>query len=175
MTDIYLNDKYIGEVESVKDFMNKIRQERRSGILPTDLNFEYNEPLDSFYLNITKGRARRPLIVVENGNSKLKKETIEDLKEGRIKWDKLVKEGIIEYLDAPEEESAAQAGRCAVREQPALVCVPAFQQGTCRGASSRNCRGQKHGHESSRPGRLCIGHHRHRRTASICRNSWRAT
>jgi len=106
MTDVYLNDKYIGEVDSAKDFMNKIRQERRSGVLPNDLNFEYDDTLDSFYLNITKGRARRPVIVAENGVSKLKKEMIEELKEGKIKWDKLVKEGVIEYLDAPEEESA---------------------------------------------------------------------
>jgi len=105
MTDVYLNDKYIGEIASAKDFLTKIKEERRSGILPIELNFEYDDQLDEIYINMTRGRARRPLIVVENSKSKLTKEMVEGLKEGTIKWDKLVREGVIEYLDAGEEET----------------------------------------------------------------------
>jgi len=91
-----------------KDFTKKIMEERRKGVLPSELNFKHDTELDEIYLNTTTGRARRPLSVVKNAQSKLTAEHIEDLKSGKIKWDKLVKDGVIEYLDAAEEEEALQ-------------------------------------------------------------------
>jgi DNA-directed RNA polymerase subunit B' len=105
MVDVYLNDKYVGRVSSAVEFTKKITEERRKGVLPTELNFKHDTELNEVYLNTTKGRARRPLIVVENAKSKLTDEYVEDLKSGKIKWDKLVRDGIIEYLDAAEEEN----------------------------------------------------------------------
>jgi DNA-directed RNA polymerase subunit B' len=46
------------------------------------------------------------LFIVENGNLKITKEHIEKLKKGEICWDDLLKTGIIEYLDAEEEENS---------------------------------------------------------------------
>lgn len=104
MADVFLNEKYIGNVDNAKEFLKNLRFERRKGALPLELNFSYNEDYNDIYLDTTKGRARRPLIVVENGKPKLTENHIEDLKKGEIKWEKLVKEGIIEYVDAGEEE-----------------------------------------------------------------------
>ncbi|MBI5392225.1 DNA-directed RNA polymerase subunit B [Candidatus Woesearchaeota archaeon] len=105
MTDIFLNEKFIGTVETAKEFVKHLRNERRRGSLPQDLNFYYDDALDTISLDITRGRSRRPLVVVEQGKSKLTPQHIQDLLKGETTWEKLVKEGVIEYVDAGEEEN----------------------------------------------------------------------
>ena len=51
----------------------------------------------------------RPLIIIENGMSRLTDEHLRLLKEDILKWDDLLKNGIIEYLDTAEEENALVA------------------------------------------------------------------
>src|SRR3989338_5812729 len=105
MTDIFLNERYIGTTESAKDLIKQVRAERRKGVLPAELNFHHDQEYDEMFFDTTRGRARRPLIVVENGKSKLTEQHIQELKNGTIKWEKLVKDGVIEYIDAAEEEN----------------------------------------------------------------------
>src|SRR3989338_10966192 len=105
MTDIYINDKYTGTATDPRDFVKQLRTERRRGAYTLEHTFFYNEDFDEIHLDTTRGRARRPLIVVENGKPKLTDQHLHDLKKGEIKWEKLVKENIIEYLDAAEEEN----------------------------------------------------------------------
>jgi len=66
----------------------------------------YNEKTDELYIFSDRGRLLRPLIVVENGKPKITEEHIKKLKEGKITFWDLVKEGVIEFLDAYEEEKA---------------------------------------------------------------------
>ncbi len=105
MTDIYMNDRYIGTTPDAKDMIKQIRTERRKGIIQQELNFFYDEEYDEILIDTTRGRARRPLVVAESGKSKLTDQHIEEIKNGTLKWDKLVKDGIIEYIDAAEEEN----------------------------------------------------------------------
>ena len=105
MVDLFLNEKFIGTVENAKEFVKQLRSERRKGIISQELNFHYDEEYGEIYLDTTKGRARRPLIVVESGKSKFNEQHLEEIKTGNLKWDKLVKEGVIEYIDAAEEEN----------------------------------------------------------------------
>ena len=55
---------------------------------------------------MSKGRARRPLVLVEHGKQKLTEDILQRLEKGDIGWDYLVNNGVIEYLDAAEEEEA---------------------------------------------------------------------
>ncbi len=105
MVDIFINEKFVGTVEDPKDFIKQLRAERRKGAVPQELNFYHDTEYDEIYLTSSKGRARRPVIVIENGKSKLIQEHIDGLKNNSLKWDKLVKDGIIEYIDAAEEEN----------------------------------------------------------------------
>ncbi len=106
MTEVYLNDKIIGETEDGKLFAQQIIDERRKGNLSSEVNVFYDESSDSVLINTTKGRARRPLIIVKDGEPLLKEEHIQKLERGEIGFGDLVKQGIIEYLDAAEEENA---------------------------------------------------------------------
>ena len=98
MTDIFLNEKFIGTVESNKEFLKYVRSERRKGKLPSELNIRYDDSFDEVYIDTSTGRARRPLIIVENSKSKFTEKHIEQLKNNEMKWSDLIKEGIIEYI-----------------------------------------------------------------------------
>ncbi|MBI2109849.1 DNA-directed RNA polymerase subunit B [Candidatus Woesearchaeota archaeon] len=109
MTSVYLDDKYVGNVENIKDLINNIKNEKRKGRLPVFLTTYFDERLNEVYISASKGRALRPLIVVENGRSKLTEEHIKKLQTNEITWNDLLGEGVIEYLDAMEEENALVA------------------------------------------------------------------
>lgn len=103
---VYLNGVLIGTIEDGKALVQRIRQDRRSGKISDVINVAYYEDVKEVYVNSDDGRVRRPLIIVENGVPKLTKEHVQAVKEGRLKWSDLIKMGIIEYLDAEEEENA---------------------------------------------------------------------
>jgi len=108
---VFLNGEYIGEVESPAEFVASIRDMRRKGKIPPYVNVAYHEHLNEVRILTSAGRVVRPLIVVENGIPKLTKEILEKVKRGELTFSDLVKNGIIEYLDAEEEENAYIAVR----------------------------------------------------------------
>src|SRR3989344_1124848 len=153
MTDVFINERYVGNAENAKDFVKKIRAERRKGALPTELNFFYDEDYDEIHIDTTKGRARRPMIIVENGKSKLTEEYFNGIKDGSMKWERLVKDGIIEYVDAAEEENVyvAMDEKDLTKEHTHIEISPVVILGLCTslipysnyGGSSRLIRGSK--------------------------------
>jgi DNA-directed RNA polymerase subunit B' len=106
MVNIFFDGNYIGITDEPEKIVETIKERRRSGQLSDQINIVYLSHLNELRILGDSGRVRRPVIVVENGKPKLKKEHLEKLKTGEMKWDDLVKSGVIEYLDAEEEESA---------------------------------------------------------------------
>jgi DNA-directed RNA polymerase subunit B len=104
--DVIYNGKYIGKVDDPWKFVEEVRRLRRAGKLPSELNIAYIEETNEVHIYTDDSRLRRPLIVVKNGKPLLTKKHIEQLLEGKLTWDDLVKQGIIEYLDPAEEENA---------------------------------------------------------------------
>ena len=90
---------------TVYDFLRRMRRE---GKISYEINAAHykTDYLDEVYVNCDSGRVLRPLIVVENGEVKLKRVHVERVRKGEWTWSDLVKRGIIEYLDAEEEENA---------------------------------------------------------------------
>jgi DNA-directed RNA polymerase subunit B len=107
--DVFFNGIYIGSVENPQDFVNQIREKRRNNEFPAHLNVRNNENFQTVLISTESGRALRPLIIVENGSPKLKNEELVRLEQGEIEWRYLIEKGIIEYLDASEEENALVA------------------------------------------------------------------
>ena len=107
--DVFFNGMFIGTVEDGKKFVKQIREKRRENSLPIQMNFREDEGIKTIYISTESGRVLRPLIVVENGISKLKDEHLVQVEQEEMKWGDLVEKGIIEYLDAAEEENALVA------------------------------------------------------------------
>jgi len=104
---VYLNGLYMGFHENGKELVKEIIAKRREGELTPNLNVSYNPAVGEVHINTSGGRIRRPYIVVKNGKPLLTQEHIDKLKSGEMSWNDLVAKGIIEYLDAEEEDSLA--------------------------------------------------------------------
>jgi DNA-directed RNA polymerase subunit B' len=104
MVDVFLDGRFLGVTSEPEKMVAEIRQRRRSCAIPNQINVAYHKHLDEVKILSDSGRVRRPLIIVEKGELRLKKEFLEKLKTGEITWDDLVKAGVIEYLDSEEEE-----------------------------------------------------------------------
>ncbi len=105
MTDIFFNGVFIGTTDKPKSFIKELRDKRRSNEVTNLMNVFYDEQYDNIEVSTDKGRARRPLIIVKNGKPLVTKEIINKLRNKELKWDDLVKRGLIEYLDSTEEEN----------------------------------------------------------------------
>jgi len=105
-TDIFFNSKFIGNVKEPKSFVEKIREKRRIGACPIQMSVRYDPGFNTVLISTESGRVLRPLVIVENGSPRLKKEHKIQIEQGELKWEDLLSEGIIEYIDAAEEENA---------------------------------------------------------------------
>ncbi len=107
--DVFFNGRFIGTTNTSADFVGKARKARRAGLLPREMSISYNAELNLIMMSSEVGRVLRPLIIVENGASKLKDEHLVLLENGKIKWLDLISEGVIEYIDAAEEDNVLVA------------------------------------------------------------------
>ena len=109
MVEVYLNSKFIGTVDDAPAFVAKIREERRNGNITSNLNIYHNDKSNEVLIEASRGRARKPLIVVKDGQPLLTEKYLKQLEKNEISWSDLIKQGVIEYLDASEEENTLVA------------------------------------------------------------------
>ncbi|WP_277553833.1 DNA-directed RNA polymerase subunit B [Halobaculum limi] len=101
---VYVNGSLVGTHPDPNQLAAQIREARRRGDVSDMVNVSVKDRTNEVIVNADAGRARRPLIVVENGEPLLDDETIDALDDGEIEFDDLVDHGIVEFIDAEEEE-----------------------------------------------------------------------
>ncbi len=106
---VFLDGRLIGNVKSGRRFAHEVRNNRRNGVISGEVNVAYIRKLNEVHINADRGRARKPYIVVENGASRFTPEMAERLRNKEIDFNYLVRRGIVEYLDAEEEENSRVA------------------------------------------------------------------
>ena len=101
---VYVNGSLIGTHPDPRDLVDQVREARRRGDVSSMVNVSVRDRTSEVIINADAGRARRPLLVVENGEALLSEADIKALREGEIEFDDLVDRGYVEFIDAEEEE-----------------------------------------------------------------------
>ena len=124
-TKIFLNGSWIGVHQDPKSLVRDVQQLRRTNQIPAEVSLVRDIRDREFKIFSDAGRVMRPLFVVEQeddpdrgaekGTLVLSKDMVRRLEndatldadsEDFFGWQGLVNEGVIEYLDAEEEETA---------------------------------------------------------------------
>jgi DNA-directed RNA polymerase subunit B len=103
---VFLNGRLIGYHNDPSRFKDQVVILRRRGEISNELNIANYSDAGEVQINCDAGRVRRPLFIVDNGRPKLTLEHIEKLRNHEWRFSDLVRNAIIEYLDAEEEENA---------------------------------------------------------------------
>ncbi|MDY6777672.1 MAG: DNA-directed RNA polymerase subunit B, partial [Candidatus Nanohaloarchaea archaeon] len=106
MADVYFDGDLLGTHDNPEELREKLIEQRREGKLDNEVNVSYDEDKDELRVVTDAGRVRRPLAVVEDGEPLLTEEHVERLNNRELTLEDLADEGVIEYLDAQEEENA---------------------------------------------------------------------
>ena len=107
---VFVDGNIIGYCNNPDDMAKNFREKRRTGEISTEVNITHftkaQTESEELHANCDEGRVRRPLIIVDNGVAKLQPKHLEKIALGEWTWEDVVKNGLVEYLDASEEENA---------------------------------------------------------------------
>jgi len=101
---VYVNGSLVGTHPDPEQLANQVREARRRGDVSEMVNVSVKERTSEVIINADAGRARRPLLVVEDGETRITDEEVEALNQGDLSFEELVERGKIEFIDAEEEE-----------------------------------------------------------------------
>ena len=111
---VYVNGSLVGTHPDPNKLAGDIREARRRGDVDEMVNVAVRERTGEVIVNADAGRARRPLIVVDDGEPRVNDEDIEAIENGQLDFDDLVSKGAVEFIDAEEEEDIYVAVDCSV-------------------------------------------------------------
>jgi DNA-directed RNA polymerase subunit B' len=101
---VYVNGSLVGTHPEPHELAEQIREARRLGEVSEMVNVSVKDRTREVIVNADAGRARRPLLVVENGEPRISEEEFEAVRDGELEFDDLVEHGHVEFIDAEEEE-----------------------------------------------------------------------
>lgn len=100
---VYVNGSLIGTHPEPHELANQVRDARRRGEISEMVNVSVKDRTGEVLINADAGRARRPLLVVENGDVLISDDELDALEAGEIDFEDLVDHGYVEFIDAEEE------------------------------------------------------------------------
>ena len=106
---VYVNGSLIGTHPSPNELASQVREARRRGDVASTVNVSVKDRTDEVIVNADAGRARRPLLVIEDGEVLLPESDAEAVAEGETEFSDLVDRGYVEFIDAEEEEDVLVA------------------------------------------------------------------
>ena len=101
---VYVNGSLVGTHPDPEQLADQVRNARRRGDVSEMINVSVKDRTREVIINADAGRARRPLLVVEDGEVLITEEEIEAIKNDDIGFEDLVTRGKVEFIDAEEEE-----------------------------------------------------------------------
>ncbi|HWQ66356.1 MAG TPA: DNA-directed RNA polymerase subunit B [Methanospirillum sp.] len=101
---VFVDGALIGLADDPKGLVQKIRTMRRQGVIPTEVNCSHKEFNGDIIIHTDRGRARRPLIVLQDGKPVITDDDLQKLKAKECVFTDFITRGLIELVDAEEEE-----------------------------------------------------------------------
>lgn len=109
-TKIFVNGCWVGLHSEPADLVSNMRKvRRRMDVIASEVSVYRDVSAKEIHVYTDAGRICRPLLIVENGKLLLKQSHVDKLTERETtgwSWTTLVKEGVVEYIDCREEETA---------------------------------------------------------------------
>lgn len=110
-TKIFINGNLFGITNKPIDVVNEVRKGRRKGRINYAISISFKINRNEIIILTDEGRLIRPLFIIKNNKLNMKKSDINKIKSNKIKWQKLISNESIEYLDINELEGAMIAMR----------------------------------------------------------------
>jgi DNA-directed RNA polymerase subunit B' len=101
---VYVNGSLVGTHPDPEQLADQVREARRRGDVSEMVNVSVKDRTREVIINADAGRARRPLLVIEDGEPLVTEDEVEALKNGDLDFEDLVDRGKVEFIDAEEEE-----------------------------------------------------------------------
>ncbi|CAO3591342.1 unnamed protein product [Absidia cylindrospora] len=107
-TKVFVNGVWIGVHRDPGELVNALKQMRRSVDISPEVSIVRDIREKELRMYTDAGRCCRPLFLVDNQQLRMSRDTLERLQdpEDEYHWQNLVADGIVEYVDADEEETA---------------------------------------------------------------------
>lgn len=102
---VFMNGRIIGAHLQPEVFVKRLRFLRRKGLVGEFVSVYKHDVHNAVYIASDGGRVCRPLLVVEDGRTKLTKEHMEQLSTGVRTLKDLLSIGVMEYVDVNEENN----------------------------------------------------------------------
>ncbi|MEC7097395.1 MAG: DNA-directed RNA polymerase subunit B'', partial [Candidatus Thermoplasmatota archaeon] len=101
---VHVNGDIYGIHKRGTNLVRHFKSARRRGTIPPEVSIRYDSENRDIFINTDKGRILRPLLILYDGAPRLTSQHLEALNAGEMTFRNLVNEGIIEWVDAEEEE-----------------------------------------------------------------------
>lgn len=108
---IHVNGDIFGLHKNPTKLVNQFKRRRRQGRIRSEVSIRHDSENRDVFINTDRGRILRPLLVIEDGDLKLSKENLENIRSGEWTFNDLVSNGVVEWVDAEEEEDLLVAPR----------------------------------------------------------------
>jgi len=107
---IFVDGKLIGYFNDGENLVETLRELRRTSKIHSHIGIslhqeDHADATKRLYINCNAGRVLRPLIIIKNGKSSLTPDILDKILKNLLSWNDLVRMGIIELVDANEEEN----------------------------------------------------------------------
>ena len=109
-TRVFVDGKLIGYNKDGEKLAESLRELRRSSKINSHIGISIHQPENEgatkrLYVNCNAGRVLRPLIIIKDDKLTLTAELLDKLSTKLIAWHDLLRMGVIELVDANEEEN----------------------------------------------------------------------
>jgi DNA-directed RNA polymerase subunit B len=101
---VHVNGDIYGIHDDGLSLVRQFKNARRRGLIPPEVSIRHDQENRDIFINTDKGRILRPLLILHDGAPRLTPGHLEDLKSGNATFADLLNKGVIEWVDAEEEE-----------------------------------------------------------------------